>query len=41
MRTKPELGAVWTTDPFTNQVVRTFTLDTVKGLVADPGESRM
>nr|WP_284289218.1 hypothetical protein [Angustibacter aerolatus] len=28
--------AVWTTDPFTNQVVRTFTLDNVTGLFGDP-----
>ncbi|GAB3596551.1 ABC transporter permease [Angustibacter peucedani] len=28
--------AVWTTDPFTNQVVRTFTLENLQGLVTDP-----
>jgi putative spermidine/putrescine transport system permease protein len=28
--------AVWTTDPFTNQVVRTFTLDNLHTLVSDP-----
>ncbi len=28
--------AVWTTDPFTNQVVRTFTLDNVRGVLGDP-----
>ncbi len=28
--------SVWTTDPFTNQVVRTFTLDNFRGLATDP-----
>ena len=28
--------ALWTTDPFTNQVVRTFTTDNIRSLVTDP-----
>jgi putative spermidine/putrescine transport system permease protein len=28
--------AVWSTDPFTNQVVRTFTMDNLRTLVSDP-----
>ncbi len=28
--------AFWSTDPFTNQVVRTFTLDNFRGLLSDP-----
>ena len=28
--------AVWSTDPFTNEVVRTFTTDNLRTLVSDP-----